>query len=445
MSATRLALPLRTRLALLLGVALVLALAFMLVLTDVVYGRLQRSQLAALLERDLDRVEALVRTGALGQAFVADDAGSVRLQFVSLDGRVQLPEPGAAALPLATVATVQRLDGAPWLVSSEPWVLPSGLVIGTIRMALDLRESEASRQALRVSLLASALVTLALAGVVAIAQMRRALRPLARLASETRDLDPAAPHLPAHEGPDDEVAELAAALQRALQAIRERQRAERDALAEVAHEIAAPLTLVSGELRDLARRHPDDPRVRAARAAADELLHTSRDLLTLARGELEAPLQLAVVDAAEVASEVAHEYAGVRVQPSLGDARVLADRERLRQVIRNLVRNAVQASGGGEGVVLTVAGGHDDVSVTVEDDGPGLDAAALERVFERYYSGRPGGAGVGLAVVRRLVDALGGSVDVRSRPGATRFTVMLPSLARSLAGDGDANDGAAQA
>lgn len=445
MSATRLALPLRTRLALLLGVALVLALTSMLVLTDVVYGRLQRSQLAALLERDLDRVEALVRTGALGQAFVADDAGAVRLQFVSLDGQVQLPEPGAAALPLATVATVQRLDGAPWLVSSEPWVLPSGLVIGTIRMALDLRESEASRQALRVSLLASALVTLVLAGVVAIAQMRRALRPLARLASETRDLDPAALHLPAHEGPDDEVAELAAALHRALQAIRERQRAERDALAEVAHEIAAPLTLVSGELRDLARRHPDDPRVRAARAAADELLHTSRDLLTLARGELEAPLQLAVVDVAEVATEVAREYPGVSVQRSSDDARVLADRERLRQVIRNLVRNAVQASGGGEGVVLTVAGGHDDVSVTVEDDGPGLDAAAFERVFERYYSGRPGGAGVGLAVVRRLVDALGGSVDVRSRPGATRFTVMLPSLARSLAGDGDANDGAAQA
>ncbi len=435
MNRLRLALPLRTRLAALLVVALVVALAAMIVLTDAIYGRLQRSQLEALLERDLERVEALVRTGALGQAFVADDAGAVRLQFVSSDGRVQLPEPGAVALPMATEMTPARIDGVPWLVASEPWVLPSGLVIGTIRMALDLRESEASRRALQISLFASALTSLVLAGIVALVQMRRALRPLAHLAAQTRDLDPVAPSLRAYEGPDDEVADLAAALQRALAAIRERQRAERDALAEVAHELAAPLTLVAGELRDLTRRHPDDPRVRAARAAADELLHTSRDLLTLARGELEAPLALAVVDAGVVAVEVADEHPGVRVARTPGDARVLADRERLRQVVRNLVRNAVQASGGGDGVVLMIAGERDLVRVTVEDDGPGLSPEATRSAFERYYSGRPGGAGVGLAVVHRLVGAMGGRVTARSRPGATRFTVTLPSLERMLAVD----------
>jgi two-component system, OmpR family, sensor kinase len=433
-SRARLALPLRTRLAALLAVALVVALAGMIVLTDTVYGRLQRSQLEALLERDLDRVEALVRTGALGQAFVADDAGAVRLQFVSNAGVVQLPEPGEAPLPLASEATAVRIDGVPWLVASEPWALPSGLVIGTIRMALDLRESEASRAVLRVSLVASAVATLLLAGVAGILQVRRALRPLVRLAADTQRLDPAEPSLRTFVGPDDEVAQLARALERALAAIRERQQAERDALAEVAHELAAPLTLVAGELRDLVRRHPDDPRVRAARAAADELLHTSRDLLTLARGELEAPLDLAVVDAREVSRDVAAEYPGVRVDGGSGDARVLADSERLRQVVRNLVRNAVQARGGHEGVAVHVDADADAVRVEVEDDGPGLDAEALARVFERYYSGRPGGAGVGLAVVRRLVAAMGGSVEVRSEPGATRFTVELPSLGRMIGG-----------
>ncbi len=434
MSRARLTPPLRTRLAALLAVALVVALAAMIVLTDTVYGRLQRSQLEALLERDLDRVEALVRTGALGQAFVADDAGAVRLQFVSHAGVVQLPEPGEAPLPLASEATQARIDDAPWLVSSEPWVLPSGLVIGTIRMALDLRESEASRAVLRVSLIASAVTTLLLAGVAALLQMRRALRPLARLAADAQGLDPAAPRLRPYVGPDDEVAQLAGALELALGAIRHRQQAERDALAELAHELAAPLTLVAGELRDLTRRHPDDPRVGAARAAADELLHTSRDLLTLARGELEAPLDLAVVDLREVSRDVAAEYPGVRVEGGSGDARVLADRERLRQVVRNLVRNAVQACERNEGVSVRVDADDEAVRVEVGDDGPGLGAEARSRVFERYVSGRPGGVGVGLAVVRRLVAAMGGSVDVRSEPGATRFTVEVPSLGRMIDG-----------
>lgn len=430
------ALPLRTRLAALLALALVSALASMIVLSDGVYGRLQRTQLEALLERDLDRVEALVRTGAVGQAFVDDEAGAVRLQFVSSAGVVLLPDASDPPLPLHDGVVRTIVGGTPWLVSSEPWVLPSGQVIGTIRMALDLRDAEASRRLLRSSLALSALAIALLAGALTLTQLRRALRPLVRLAAQTRDLDPASPDLKPYVGPDDEVAQLARALERALTAIRERQRAERGALAEVAHELAAPLTVVAGELGALARRLPDDPRVGAARAAADELLHTSRDLLTLARGELEAALDLSVVDVGESARQVAGEYPGVAVTVVDADVRVLADGDRLRQVTRNLVRNAVQACGRHAGVGVRVWAHQDDVHLEVRDDGPGLDPEALAQVFERYYSGRRGGVGVGLAVVRRLVEALGGSVHATSRPGDTRFHVTLPALARQLEGDG---------
>ncbi|MBW6456657.1 MAG: HAMP domain-containing histidine kinase, partial [Trueperaceae bacterium] len=210
-----------------------------------------------------------------------------------------------------------------------------------------------------------------------------------------------------------------------------RQQAERGALAEVAHEIAAPLTVVAGELRQLSAARPDDPRVHAARAAADELLHTSQDLLTLARGELDRAPELSVVDVAEVARGVVGAYPGVAFDADGADARVFAQPDRLRQVARNLVRNAVQAAGA-ERVRVSVAGGA-EVRLRVEDDGPGMAPEALARVFDRYVSGRAGGAGVGLTVARRIVASFDGRIEARSEPGrGAAFEVTLPGWASQM-------------
>jgi two-component system, OmpR family, sensor kinase len=166
--------------------------------------------------------------------------------------------------------------------------------------------------------------------------------------------------------------------------------------------------------------------VRAARVAADELLHTSQDLLTLARGELEGVPELSVVDAAEVARGVADAYPGVAFRQDGADARVFAHPDRLRQVVRNLVRNAVQAAGAAR-VRVDVVGGADEVRVRVEDDGPGMAPEALARVFDRYVSGRPGGVGVGLTVAQRIAEAFDGRIEARSAPGAgSVFEVALP-------------------
>ena len=225
---------------------------------------------------------------------------------------------------------------------------------------------------------------------------------------------------------------MARALNAALVAIRERQQAERDALAEVAHELAAPLTVVAGELRQLAGARPADKQVRAARDAADELLHTSQDLLTLARGELDRAPDLSVVDVADVARSVVDAYPGVAFDADGGDARVFAHPDRVRQALRNLVRNAVQAAGA-EHVRVRVAGGEDEVRCTVEDDGPGMPPEVLEHVFDRFVSGRAGGVGVGLTVVKRIVQAFDGRIEARSAPGkGTAFEVVLPGWRRQV-------------
>jgi len=380
-------------------------------------------------------VQAVLRAGTLGEDFVAQGGSGVRLQFVSAAGRVVLPDDGQAAIPSVEVPTRIESDGAVELVGSARWLLPSGLEVGTIRMAIDVAAADAMRRELRAGLLASGALLALLAGAAALALVGRALRPLADLAAQAAAVDPVAPSLARYRGPDDEVAEVARALNAALDAIRQRQQAERDALAEVAHELAAPLTVVAGELQQLAGERPDDPRVRAAHVAADELLHTSQDLLTLARGELDRAPDLSVVDVAEIARGVADAYPGVAFDHRGDDTRVFAHPDRLRQVVRNLVRNAVQAAGA-EGVRVSVIGGGDAVRLRVEDDGPGMAPEVLDRVFDRYVSGRPGGVGVGLTVAQRIVAAFDGRIAASSVPGVgTAFEVDLPGWRAQVEGD----------
>jgi signal transduction histidine kinase len=433
--ATRAPRRLRARLGWIVVGTVVLALAVTGVSVDQVFARLQRAALTDLLERDLERVRAVVRGGTLGQEFIADGGGGVRLQFVSATGSVLLPDPAAEPIALVEAPTVLPGPLGRELVTAGAWVLPSGLEVGTVRVALDLRDVDAAQRELRIALAATAAAVAVLAGVGALLMLARALRPLAGLAREAGAIDPAAPRLAEYRGPEDEVAEVARALNAALGAIRERQQAERDALAEVAHELAAPLTVVAGELRQVAAARPDDPRVRAARDAADELLHTSQDLLTLARGELERAPEVELVDAAEVAASVAASYPGVGFATDVGDARVFAHPDRLRQVVRNLVRNAVQAAGA-ERVRVSVVGGLEEVRVSVADDGPGMEPEVLGRVFDRYVSGRPGGVGVGLAVAQRIVASFDGRIEARSNPGVgTVFEVVLPAWASQVEGD----------
>ncbi|MFO8150829.1 MAG: HAMP domain-containing sensor histidine kinase [Trueperaceae bacterium] len=425
---------LRTRLGLIVLGSLLVAVVGTVVLVDQLFGRAQRASLVDLLERDLQRVQALVAAGTLGADFVEQGAGGVRLQFVSNAGVVLLAPDATDPIPLAPTPVRSVTGERAELVGSAAWLLPSGLEIGTIRMALDVTEADADRATLRLSLLFAGGLLALVAGALAWVLVSGALRPLADLARQAVAVDPARPRLARYRGPEDEVAELARALNVALEAIAERQQAERDALAEVAHELAAPLTVVAGELRQLASAHPDDPRVRAAREAADELLHTSQDLLTLARGELDRAPDLSVVDLAAVARGVVDAYPGVTFATDGADGRVFAQPDRLRQVARNLVRNAVQAAGA-ERVRVAVEGGA-EVRLRVEDDGPGMTPEALARVFDRYVSGRAGGVGVGLTVARRIVASFDGRIEARSEPGrGTVFEVTLPGWSSQVEGE----------
>ena len=424
---------LRLRLSLLLAAALLLALLAFAGLAGAVFAQIQDRELGQLLQRELARVQTLLAQQAVGEQFLDTPGEVMTLQFVTRSGRVAVPSGDPQPLPIERQPTVVDVGGRPMMVASTPWLANSGATLGTVRLGMDVSDALAARGTLRRSLVRSG-VLIALAAMLAgLLILGRTLRPLGRLAEQADRLDPGDPALTPVTTRRDEVGRVQEALQRALAAIRERQQAERDALAEVAHELAAPLSVVAGRLDALAERE-GGAELEAARDAARELLYTSQDLLTLARGELERPLAMEATDLAEVARRVAGEYPGVSVT-SAGETRVLGSPLRLAQVARNLVRNAVQAATGAAAVTVRVEGDGRAVRLSVRDDGPGLDEEARERVFDRYYTRRSaaGGSGIGLSVVRAIVEAHGGGVAVQSASGiGSVFTVTVPGLSSQI-------------
>jgi signal transduction histidine kinase len=208
--------------------------------------------------------------------------------------------------------------------------------------------------------------------------------------------------------------------------------------AGLAHEVRNPLNSASLQLtvleRRLARGDGADtakPIVGIIKSEIERLDRLVRDFLAFARPS---PLEPRPVSLGELIEAVAHlirpeaEAAGVTVSTTstLALPPAAGDSERLRQVLLNLTRNAIEAmqgSGGGQ-LTLRATPGNDTVELEVEDDGPGF--AEDLPVFDAFFTTKDQGTGLGLSLVHRIVSDHGGTIRVQSRPGCTCFTVTLP-------------------
>ncbi|MCU1361812.1 MAG: integral rane sensor signal transduction histidine kinase [Ilumatobacteraceae bacterium] len=202
-------------------------------------------------------------------------------------------------------------------------------------------------------------------------------------------------------------------------------------LADAAHEMRTPLAVImASSSQALSRPRSSEEYVRSLseiRSAAERAATGVNEMLDLVRFESGqtlprvAPLRLDLL-AEEVAAAVRADDATIVAEPS--DALIVAaDMALLRQAIENLVRNAARRAGRVE--LLTRVDRHDGV-IDVVDDGPGFDPAVLPRVFERYQRGdRRGEAGIGLAIVRAIAVAHGGSVSAINNASGIGATVSI--------------------
>ena len=465
----------------LLAISTGLALAGMIVVNVVAWVTLSSTL--------LDRVDAELMSvpsapvGGVGQTAPLDGAGpagAATTQFLSnhvitrldaVTGAVlsQVSGPVLTTAPLPDLASFQASirDGAPVTTDlvTVPGIADPGYhyraraltsVPGeVVVVAVSLADVEATIARVRsVDAIVSALVIAALIGV-GIPSLRVGLRPLTEVESAAERIAAGDDTVRApHDGEPTEVGSLARAFNLmvdkmvgALGAAADSEDRLRRFLADASHELRTPLTSIRAyaELFGQGVFEADPPAREAIGRIEAEAIRMGvlvEDLLLLARLDQQRALIAEDVELDALVSDVAADVAATApdhvVTVSVPDACpviVVGDELALRQVVRNLVRNAVVHTPPGTGVDVTVTTREAEVVVAVRDDGPGMSEDAAAHVFERFYRPDEGrsravaGTGLGLAIVESIVHAHHGTVSVRTSPGyGATFTVVLPAV-----------------
>jgi signal transduction histidine kinase len=219
-------------------------------------------------------------------------------------------------------------------------------------------------------------------------------------------------------------------------------RRQREFAADASHELRTPLTVIRSSVEHLRRSRSDPEQSTEALDDIDvEVGHLTAlvdDLLLLARSDSGAiSLSRLPVDLGDVAAEGAGALVklaadrGVSLGLDPEPAMVRGDQARLRQLVVILVDNAVRHTPRGGSVLVRVRGDRDEVTIDVDDDGPGIRPEDMPKVFDRFWRApgqAPGGTGLGLAIAKSIVDLHDGRITVSNRPeGGARFTVRLPA------------------
>jgi heavy metal sensor kinase len=283
---------------------------------------------------------------------------------------------------------------------------------------------------------------------------RRSLAPVAAMASQAAAISIANLHERLPVGGGDELVGLASVVNGLLDRLERSIEQQRRFITDASHELRTPTAVVRAEADvTLSRDHRDEHEYRASvtvmQDAARRLTRIVDDLFLLSRADSghlvmhREPLYLEdlVHTATRAVTSVAHER-GVEIDVrEVAEAPFDGDVDLLGRLLLNLLDNAIKYSPAGStvGVAMMRRNGH--YEIRVDDQGPGIPADAHERVFERFYrvdtarsraeATTTSGAGLGLAIVRRIAEVHHGSVSIaESRPGRTEFLVVLPAVGR---------------
>lgn len=310
---------------------------------------------------------------------------------------------------------------------------------------MDAATLMAFQDAIRTALVVAAAIALAAAILMALAISSRIATPVTRLVAAARRV--AAGHYAERvpETGEGEVGELAQTFNAMAGSLEATERRRMQLVGDVAHELRTPLATLDGYLEGL-----QDSVVEASpdtwtllRRETGRLNRLVDDLAQLWRAEArQLPLTTESVDVSTLAADVVEQFRAPGATRNLtitthlqAGLTVLADRDRLAQVMGNYLSNAIRYGPDGSEIVVSAHRAEDNVILVVRDHGPGLTPEQREHVFERFYRIAPsrsralGGSGIGLAIVRALADAMGGRAWVESDgPGTgSSFMVSLPT------------------
>jgi two-component system, OmpR family, sensor kinase len=419
--------------ALLAFFALVLGAAVLAVVNSTLENY-QRS----LLEQDLQKFKELYGKDDLGGA-APITFGGVKIEFLELNGK----HFSGSELNLSNLSNLEKLIEPQYLVLDHE-VQPLRVFLAPITVKLVSKSvkrvfvmaadaSYIKNLALRIQtvvfIVTLVLLILGLIGGYVLAQI--GLRPLVSVAREATTLNETNLRPLEYHGAHDELGALTLTINRFVERLKLAFDAQRTFLAEAAHELRTPLTGLEGYIRKALKDSSGDQKkvLEDALRVSGGMTRLVADLLQLSRGEVVREVLPHVVDLKDVARNVASEFPGVKLELPKEILEVLGDPDRLTQVTRNLVSNAARAAGHREGVMIRLVRHQKNLELSVTDDGPGIPNDVLPRIWEKFYKGPGGGAGLGLAIVAQIVHAHNGKISVSSKPGqGAKFTVSLPVL-----------------
>lgn len=325
--------------------------------------------------------------------------------------------------------------------------------MGVLQIATNLWVVDRVLSLLVYILLAVAFFAIVLAWWVSWVSLGRTLSPLedaTQTADQISRADDLSRRIPYDGPPDDEIGLLIQAFNHSLERLEILFTSQQRFLADVSHELRTPLTVIKGNV-DLVRKFgPDEDSLDSIRHEADRLTRLVGELLMLAQAETgRLSLNLAPLEVDSLLLEVFQEMrvlAGSKVHLKLleiDEARVNGDRDRLKQVLINLISNAIQYTpqGGQVTVSMTLLPGaapnKGEIQISVQDTGPGIPTEDLPFIFDRFYRGEKSrtrskstGFGLGLSIANWIVNHHGGGIEAESQVGkGTKFVVTLPLAA----------------
>lgn len=322
-----------------------------------------------------------------------------------------------------------------------------GQLIGYLQVGASLQQLDEARNLLLFVLIVGGAASVIVSFVIGSLTARRALRPLENVTQAALQItraDDLSRRIESKGLATDEVGRLIAAFNDTLERLERLFNTQRRLLQDISHELRTPLTVVRGNVDVLRRMGEADPvALDAMQTEAERMSRLVGDLMTLAQAESGTlPMVFEPVDLDTLLLEAYREaevLAGNRVKVRLAEedqATVSGDPDRLKQILLNLVGNALKYTPEGGTVQLGLRRGDGWAQLWVADSGPGIPEQDLPHIFDRFYrveksrkreDSNTVGAGLGLAIARWIVESHGGRIDVTSKRGeGSTFNVWLP-------------------
>ena len=368
--------------------------------------------------------EIVAKSNALNQVAIGD-------RFLSVD-----------RLPLTP--QVKDLNGSYWLMCAMPLKVGNNN-LGRLYLAHDITEDQMMFSNLIRSFAIATIIAIAIITTIIAIYIHRSMQPLKKISQLTSTISADKlnrAHISLEQAPS-EVKELAETFEQMLIRLSEAWEHQRELLSNVSHELRTPLTIISGYIQSTLRRGSNlsamqiDALTTAANEA-DRTVQLLQDLLDLARLDSGAmQFQNSTVILNDLLQEVqgmSRQYSNraIEVESPNDLIAIQADNHRLKQVLLNLVDNAIKYSDPQTPITIKLAQEQDRAIIQVCDRGVGITLQQQNRIFERFYRvdearNRSGGTGLGLSIVKTLVEGMGGYITVHSQPqhGST-FTITFP-------------------